>query len=95
MYGLLSRGIDPNYGRVYGIPREMIELRRQLSLVPRIYDREGRLWLPPKNKPPGRETGATETLIDIIGRSPDEADSAVLCYYALVRPQRRVKAGVT
>lgn len=92
MYDLLSQAIDPKRGTVYGIPREMVELRRQLAFFPRTY-KEGRLWLPPKNKPPGSISDNLVTLVSMIGRSPDEADSAVLCYYAMAKPVRRSRAG--
>lgn len=108
MYGLLSRAIDPeSEGKskgemisrkekpkeVYGIPRSMVELHKQLRPIPKIYDKEGQLWLPPKNKPPGSDKSTVKTLVEMIGHSPDEADSAVLCYYGLIRRGRRIKAG--
>lgn len=78
---------------VYGIPRSMVELHKQLRPIPKIYDQEGKLWLPPKNKPPGSDKSTVKTLIEMIGHSPDEADSAVLCYYGLIHKGRRIKAG--
>jgi hypothetical protein len=77
----------------YGIPEEFEELHRQLKPIPLKYDGEGRIWLPPKHKkdPNSKE----ETLTEMIGNSPDEADSAVLAYYVLKYPKRDfiVKAG--
>ncbi len=93
MYGLLSRAINPDDGMIFGIPREMSELIKQLQPIPKIYDKEGRLWLPPKNKPPGQDNSTVKTLIEMIGHSPDEADSAVLCYYGLIHKGRRARAG--
>ncbi len=108
MYGLLSRAINPEsegkleseatsrrakLKEVYGIPKSMVELHKQLRPIPKIYDKEGQLWLPPKNKPPGSDKSTVKTLIELIGHSPDEADSAVLCYYGLIHKGRRIKAG--
>ena len=93
MYGLLSRAIDPNDGLTYGIPGAMSRLHRQLKVIPRLRNQEGRLWLPPKNKPPGTDKSVTKTMIELVGHSPDEADSAVLCYYGLVKKPRRSRAG--
>jgi hypothetical protein len=56
------------------------------------YDGEGVIWLPPKNKPD--PTSNKESLVDIIGHSPDEADSLVLAYHQLKwagRGQAQVK----
>jgi hypothetical protein len=106
MYGLLSRAIDPESEgesettssrtkpkEVYGIPQSMVELHKQLRPIPKIYNGEGQLWLPPKNKPPGSDKSTVKTLIEMIGHSPDEADSAVLCYYGLIRKGKRIRAG--
>lgn len=94
MYGLLSRAIDPHDGPTYGIPGAMGRLHRQLRVIPRLRNQEGRLWLPPKNKPPGTTKSITKTMVELVGHSPDEADSAVLCYYALVKKAYRARAGV-
>ncbi len=93
MYSLLSDAINPVNGTVYGIPRRMIDLANQLRPIPRLYDKEGRLWLPPKNKPPGSDRSTVKTMQEMIGRSPDDADSAVLCYFGQVRSIHRPKAG--
>ena len=81
MYGLLRDLLDPNHNeRGWGIPDDLLELHRQLSLVPLRYDGEGRLYLPPKRDPAKRQT---QTIEDIIGHSPDEADSTVLAVFGL------------
>lgn len=87
LYGLLSRSIDPK-GEVGGfaIPAKYDELRRQLSVFPRRYDAEGRLVLPPKNKR-GKDS-REETLVDLLGRSPDEADALVLAHYGHYNPNK-------
>jgi hypothetical protein len=93
MYGSLSEAINPKSGTVYGIPSRMAELHRQLNPIPKEYDKEGRLYLPPKNKPSGVQNSNVKTLIEILGHSPDEADSAVLCYYGVTKKARKTRAG--
>ena len=65
----------------FAIARTEIELRHQLSPIPLTYDDEGRLRLLPKTKktPNSKEL----TLVDLIGHSPDEADSVVLAVYGM------------
>lgn len=103
MYGRLREMIDPGTGEPpFAIPAHYTELRAQLAPIPLLYDNEGRLVLPPK----GRREGASQpgdtprgprvkTLIELIGRSPDEADSLVLALHALARRARRPRAGVS
>lgn len=84
----------------FAIPRQYHELRRQLAPIPLMRDEEGRLVLPPKNK---KDSGGQEwesksqtkkiTLTDLIGRSPDEADSLVLAIHAMLKGGRDVEAG--
>lgn len=78
----LSQRMDPQgeHGG-FAIPGEYSELRRQLSPFPRRYDDEGRIYLPPKHKKPGAKK--TESLADMIGRSPDDADALALALYGL------------
>jgi len=66
---------------VFGIPDKYTELIRQLSPLPLLYDGEGRMYLPPKDKPTTTHKGVT--IKKLIGCSPDEADSLVLAVYAL------------
>jgi hypothetical protein len=90
MYGTLSEMLDPiNTG--WGIPHQYTELVRQLSLIPLKYDEEGRMWLPPKQNKSPDSTG--ETLTQIIGHSPDEADSLVVAVFAMVSKASRPTAG--
>jgi len=90
----LTPRVDPDTGEttIYGIPSEYTELLRQLSLMPIRYDSEGRLKLPPKNR--RTPNSDEECLVDIIGNSPDEADSFVLMRYALHKKTSVAKAGV-
>jgi hypothetical protein len=67
--------------------------------MPKRYDEEGRMYLPPKNdkedyKPEEMRTNNNrETLSKIMGHSPDEADSLVIGYYALTHKPIRPKVG--
>ena len=73
----------------WGIPEEYEELIRQLKPIPLLYDGEGRIYMLPKNKKPGSKE---QTLIDIIGNSPDEADSTVLAVYGMNNPRTQFVA---
>lgn len=91
MYGMLRLRLDPTVGGRFAIPAKYQELRRQLSLMPLVYDKEGRLKMPPKDK---RSKSSTEvTLKEILGCSPDQADSLVLAVYGLSKKPSRVVAG--
>jgi hypothetical protein len=75
--------LDPaNNERGFGIPASMVELRRQLSPIPLLYDEEGRLYLPPKQRKAGSDSKQV-TMQDLIGRSPDHADSFVLAVHGM------------
>lgn len=91
MYGMLRERLNPSNGPVFAIHERFRELRRQLSLIPLTYDSEGRLELLPKRKKPGEEQ--KDTLVGLIGHSPDEADSLVLALYAMERARKQVVAG--
>jgi hypothetical protein len=92
MYGILRDSLDPSLSPMgFAIPPQYVELRRQLSLIPLLRDGEGCLYLPPKSRKPG---STVKSLQDIIGRSPDEADSLVLAVYGLRRKVYRPKVGV-
>jgi hypothetical protein len=100
MYGQLRDLIDPsmnkdNTGRstVFAIPDQYHELRRQLAPIPLLRDREGRLILPPKNKAPGEQHLRIKTLTDLIGRSPDHADSLVLAVHGMLHAPYEVEIG--
>lgn len=92
MYGILRQLLEPvedesgNPVSNFAIPVEYQELRRQLSAMPLRYTEDGRLFLPPKNRPPGSKS-KEQTIHDLIGCSPDEADSLVLATFGmLVKP---------
>lgn len=87
MYGEASkvlRGVHPSgVGEDgFAIPPDLEELKRQLLVMPKLYDESGRLYLPPKNKPSPNYSGVT--ISQMLGCSPDEADSFVLAVFGLV-----------
>lgn len=94
MYGELRQLLDPaNEGDGFGIPGEYVELRRQLSPIPLMYDSEGRLELPPKTI--RSERSAIVSLTELIGNSPDEADALALAVHGLLHPadENRIEVG--
>lgn len=98
MYGtasvLLDTSMDPD--DKFGIPDHndaLIELRRQLALMPKKFDQEGRMYLPPKDK--RSENSNETTLKEMLGCSPDEADSFVLAVYRLLyQPKKRILGAI-
>jgi hypothetical protein len=92
MYGLLRERLDPASGKGFSLPAEYTELRRQLSPLPLLYDEEGRLYLPPKARRDENQT--KQTLTDLLGCSPDEADALVLAVFGLTPRAVRQQAGV-
>jgi hypothetical protein len=92
MYHLLRLKLNPVNEEPFGIPNTCEELIRQLVLFPLMYDKEGRIMLPPKNKNTPNST--EQTLTEIIGHSPDETDSLVLAVFGLEYEPRVARAGV-
>lgn len=93
MYGMLRERLDPslNPQGVFALPSKFTELRRQLSLFPMRFDGEGRMELPPKQR---RDRNSNvQSLTEIIGHSPDEADALVLAIYGLFRKHVTIKVG--
>ena len=101
MYGILRDRLNPDKakasgGRVFGIPSKYEELYRQLRPLPLQYDGEGRMFLPPKDKPGGANSTANKGLVTVkslIGCSPDESDSLVLAVFALSHTPSVVEIG--
>lgn len=91
MYHLVRLAIDPAEPKQFGIPKEYFQLRQQLTPIPLKYDPEGRIELPPKQKKD--KDDKTVTLIDLIGHSPDEADSLAIAIYGMVHKKARPVAG--
>lgn len=77
----------------FHIPRECEDLLQQLKPLPKLYDGEGKMYLPPKNKPTPKFTGLT--ISGMLGRSPDEADSFVLAVFGLIQGAEQVMLGPT
>lgn len=104
MYWELSLAMDPrgdvreSQVQTFAVPNERegevyAELRRQLAVMDKLYDREGRCRMRPKNRV-GTQAGAGEkTLVEIIGHSPDEADAVVLALFGRDHEKRQVEAG--
>lgn len=81
-YALPSDRYGPQYA----------ELRRQLGPLPKTYV-EGKLRLIPKSKI-GKTGLGTQTLMELLGCSPDESDAVALMTYGLLHQKRRSTAGV-
>lgn len=90
MFGLFREGLDPEQGTIALDPGDE-ELANQLRVFPLLYDEEGRLYLPPKNKP--NQTSTVQSLVEMIGHSPDEADAAVMAWYAQQKKPTKRTAG--
>lgn len=85
MYGKLREMLDITVNPTpFAIPSRFIRLRSQLALMPLMHDGEGRLVLPPKNKRDRNDK--RKTLEEIIGHSPDEADSLCIAIYCMTTP---------
>lgn len=102
MYGELSERMDPAlFSDGFGIPSEYCFpipegkcLREQLAPLPKLYDNEGRMWLPSKGTVTDRmKEEKIKTLLQIIGHSPDEADALVLAVHGMIHKKRVVIAG--
>ena len=67
----------------------------QLRVIRKEYDRDGRPYLPPKNRQPGQPEGGRriKSLVDLIGHSPDEADALVLMIHAMLHQSKPVRVG--
>lgn len=74
-------------GVTFGIPDDP-KLREELAMLPLMLDSEGRLKLPPKDRPTDREQANTNIIVirDILKRSPDRADALVLAHEAYDPP---------
>jgi hypothetical protein len=66
------------------LPPDAGQLREELAVLPKRYDGEGRLRLPPKSRVRGGGGDQREpTVRELLGgRSPDRADALALAYYA-------------
>lgn len=88
MYGGLHNDMDPTINdHIFAIPAEYTELHRQLSPMPLLFD-QGVMYMMPKDRKPGSKE---ITLKQILGCSPDRADSLVLARHALKGKDTRFK----
>lgn len=102
MYWDLHEWLDPDLdfeGPRFSMPssdrgEQYRELRRQMSVIPKMFDAEGRARLPAKNRQGQAGSGKSEkTIVELLGRSPDELDSLVLMRYAMTaKPKGRIGA---
>lgn len=93
MYDTLSLLLDPSMNETgFGVPAEYVELRQQLAVYPRLYDEEGKQILPPKSKKDANDKRIT--LTEMIGHSPDEADSLAIAVHCMVTRSTKTRAGV-
>lgn len=91
MYGLARNDINPDLKGDFGIDDKHEELKRQLSLIPYYHDQEGRIYIPSKDK--RSKDSNEETLREILGCSPDEADSFVLAIFGQHNRGKKAVAG--
>lgn len=100
IYWLLRKTLDPSLNELgWGIParirgkadEQSTELRPQMALIPISYNKEGVLYILPKNKksPDSKE----KCLSDIIGHSPDELDAVAILAWKLFGKHRNIIAG--
>jgi hypothetical protein len=92
MYGILREFLNPASCGVGGgpsipfaIPDDAHLLRQELAILPLLYDSDGRLRLPAKDRDSGSAKSGTKrekTIKELLGRSPDRADSLVLATWA-------------
>lgn len=94
LFGTLAARLDPALNPAgYALPRRFKELARQLAKMPRLYDKEGKLRMLSKNRPPNSKT-KEKTLRELLGRSPDLADAAALCCWGTFARSHVAEAGV-
>lgn len=109
MYHEVSLIVDPALGDGgfpgFCIPSERqggpvyAELRRQLAVMPKLTDEEGRYWMLPKTRKDPDKTSQrggmrSKTLMELLGSSPDEADALVLAVHGMTHEERRAQAKV-
>ena len=82
MYGKLQEFLNPNREEgAFALPPDYHELRHELGILPLQHDSEGRMFLPPKeHSTAGPHQGPS--IRQLLGRSPDRADSLVLAVWA-------------
>ena len=97
MYGWLRLLLDPaNNPQGFGIPagEQYDRLRYELERFPLIWGTESVMDLPPKRPTPASKNSAVETLVDLIGHSPDESDALVIAVYTMLKTGPSARVGV-
>lgn len=92
LYHKASQKVNPAYGG-FALPPpsegpQYAELYRQLKVMPKLTDQEGRFYLPPKRPRPNSKE---QSLEEMLGCSPDEADAFVLACWGLDTHERKVR----
>lgn len=102
MYGTLHDLLDPSLtpeGFALIPPSVCVEaerMRHQMSMIPKLYDGEDKLLIPPKSRKAGQKPGTgIKPLSELIGYSPDELDALVLSIDALLTESSRKRLGVS
>lgn len=90
LYHNASQRINPAYHQ-FGLPdgedgKQYRELYRQLAAMPKQTDGEGKYVLPPKNHTNRNQ----QSLVSILGNSPDEADAFVLALWGLSKEEEEI-----
>ena len=84
LYDTLRGVMNPDLNEEpFAIPDEAHMLRQELAIMPLMYDSEGRLLLPPKERT-GTSRYSTTCLRELLGRSPDRADSLCLAVWIMI-----------
>jgi len=73
----------PPHGRLRADVEALVD---ELSLIPRLHDGEGKMFLPPKDRKAGQKTG--QCLREMLGRSPDRSDACALAVWRMRTRQR-------
>lgn len=84
MYWLLRQQLNVIMNpKGFAIPARYAELRAELAPLPFLHDEDGVMYMLPKDRKPGQENSKLVTIKDLLGHSPDRADSLVLAVYGL------------
>lgn len=64
-----------NHAKCFILPPTDAKLKEELGCLPKLWDSEGKMFLPPKER---QNNSVAKTLREILGRSPDRADALAL-----------------
>ena len=109
MYGTLSDAIDVSRlydeagneikgARIFGIPpaskgEVYAGLLHEMKFIPKKYDQEGQLKVPPKRKKDKAGPNAEKCLEEIVGHSPDKLDALAIAYWRMTNKSPVKQAG--